>query len=102
MPQEALFQMPINEPQGFRYKPEFLTQDEEKMLLSEFSKITLEPYVFEGYEAKRRIKSYTKDIGYPDFLLPILKRAAQFGEFGLNMIEHAMITEYSPGTPIGW
>ena len=101
MPQPTLFPQDIQGPEGFRYEPDFLTVAEEIRLLEEFQKITLEPYIFEGYEAKRRIKSYTKS-DFPSFLLPIIKRAARFGDVPMAKIEQTMITEYSPGTPIGW
>jgi alkylated DNA repair dioxygenase AlkB len=102
MPPQTLFGTPPQEPEGFSYQADFLTVNEEKMLLEECKKVTLEPYVFEGYEAKRRVKSFTKETGFPSYLLPIMERAAHFGGVEMDKIEHAMITEYSPGTPIGW
>jgi alkylated DNA repair dioxygenase AlkB len=89
-------------PEGFSYSPDFLSESEEKDLLCRFKDVSFRPYVYEGYEAKRQIKSFTKDAGYPEFLLPILQRTASYFGFPVESIHHSMITEYAPGTQLGW
>jgi alkylated DNA repair dioxygenase AlkB len=38
----------------------------------------------------------------PPFLLPLRERAAAFAGLTPDHLEHALITEYTPGTSIGW
>jgi alkylated DNA repair dioxygenase AlkB len=102
MAQSSLFPVPLSLPLGFTYEPEFITADEEHLLLDAIKSVTFSAYLYEGYEAKRRVHSYTKESGYPEFLVPFLKRAARFAGENFDEVEHALITEYSPGTQIGW
>src|SRR4029078_9285898 len=39
---------------------------------------------------------------FPDFLLPLRRRSAQWGGLDESAFPHALVTEYQPGTPIGW
>jgi alkylated DNA repair dioxygenase AlkB len=101
MQQKELFDLPKGPP-GFVYKPEFITKEEEEKLLEIFSKTPLKPYLYQGYLSKRKVKSFTKKTGYPEYLIPILRRVAKFVGVPFDSIGHAMITEYQPGTPIAW
>jgi hypothetical protein len=38
----------------------------------------------------------------PEFLSDPREKAAQFASLSANQLQHALITEYSPGTAIGW
>lgn len=97
-----LFHVPPKGPPGFRYEPEFITPEEERALLKEFERVPLHTFTWDGYESKRRVKSYTKETGYPAPLLRVMERAAKFLELPLDAFEHAMVAEYVPGTGIGW
>lgn len=99
--QPGMFQS-LQGPPGFEYQPNFITPEEEQILLEKVSDIPLKTYEYKGYESKRQVKSWTKAYGYPPFLFPILKRVADFARVKVETIRHAMITEYSPGTAIGW
>jgi alkylated DNA repair dioxygenase AlkB len=99
--QPGMFQS-LQGPPGFIYQPDFITPEEEQILLREVSAIPLKTYEYKGYESKRQVKSWTSSYGYPLFLFPILKRVAEFAKVKIETIRHAMITEYSPGTAIGW
>ena len=100
-------------PDGFRYQKNILTEDEETELVSHIEKLPFEEYEFHGYLARRRTVSFgwhykfadeslNKTEPIPDFLLPIRNRAAAFAGLDSENIPHVLITEYSPGTPIGW
>jgi alkylated DNA repair dioxygenase AlkB len=101
-------------PEGFRYQAGFLGEGEEGGLLRRIESLQFEPYDFRGYKARRRIVPYGGDYGYvprqptpegqaiPEFLLAIRERAAAFAGVEAEEIVQALITEYSPGTPIGW
>jgi alkylated DNA repair dioxygenase AlkB len=101
MAQLSLFQTPIAVPDGFFYEPDFITFKEEAELLNHIHALPFEPYVHETYEAKRRVVGFHKS-NFPDFLLPFILRVAQFAKVPENTIVHALVTEYSKGTPIGW
>lgn len=99
--QSGMFQT-YQAPPGFEYKPDFITPEEEILLLEEFAKVPLKPYEYKGYDSKREIKSFTRRFGYPPFLIPFLKRTAEFAKVKLENIRHALITRYDAGTAIGW
>jgi alkylated DNA repair dioxygenase AlkB len=110
MPMRALF--PPQLPEGFLYREEFLSQAEESELLRIFRGLEFAPYEYHGYLAKRRVVRYgvTYELNtseqttppMPDFLLDVRRRAAQFAEVPADDLVHAMVAEYSAGTPIGW
>ncbi len=100
-------------PEGFFYKPDFLSLDEETGLLQKFARLEFRPFDFHGYIARRRVIEYGWEYDFgtrqtstapeiPDFLLAIRDRAARFAETAAASLVEAVITEYSPGAPIGW
>lgn len=105
---------PADLPEGFLYEDNFVSESEEGELLRRIETLQFEPYEFRGYKARRRVASYGTNYGalapkgeaearaIPDFLLAIRDRAATFAGVAADEIVQAMITEYSPGTPIGW
>jgi alkylated DNA repair dioxygenase AlkB len=102
MQQQPLSYEFITYPEGFRYAPDFISEAEEQHLLTLFKDMPFKPYVYEGYDAKREIISYTKVRGYPTFLLPYIKRVSAFIDVPREHIMHAMVTQYRPGTQLGW
>jgi alkylated DNA repair dioxygenase AlkB len=100
-------------PSGFRYLPEFLSDEEQTKLLEVIQRLPLRPFEFQGYTAKRRIVEYGFEYDFrarkastaspiPDYLVPLRNRAAVLiGEPPENIVE-AVVTEYPPGAPIGW
>lgn len=105
---------PAELPEGFLYEDNFLSESEEGELLRGIETLQFEPYEFRGYKARRRVASYGTNYGVlapkggpearpiPDFLFAVRDRAAAFAGVAADEIAQAMITEYSPGTPIGW
>lgn len=100
-------------PEGFRYRTDFLEVDEERQLIERFQDLPFKPFEFHGYLARRRIVSFGWSYDYgertlkrapemPEFLLGIRERAAAFADLAPADLVHAVVTEYSPGTPIGW
>ena len=108
------FARPEELPEGFLYRDGFLTEAEEAELLRIFRGIEFAAYDYHGYLAKRRIARY--GVNYelntrqpdetappiPEFLLGIRARAAEVAEVPADHLVHAMVSEYSVGTPIGW
>ena len=100
-------------PQGFHYWPDLISEPEETALLGAISELEFKPFEFKGYLGNRRVVSFgwrydfndsrlERATEIPAFLLPVRERAAQAAGIASAQIEHAMITEYSPGAAIGW
>ncbi len=100
-------------PEGFRYEKNIITPDEESELVRRIKELPLKEFEFQGYLAKRRTISFgwhykfgaetlTKTDPIPDFLLPLRGKASSFAGIAPDDLPHVLVTEYSPGTPIGW
>ena len=100
-------------PDGFRYEPDILSADQERLALEQIRALPFKEFEFHGHVGKRRVVSFgwkydfnerqlrrTDDM--PAFLLGIRERAAQFAEMEAHRLQHALVTEYSPGAAIGW
>ena len=103
----------VNPPDGFRYAKNIITPEEESELVRHIENLPLKEYEFQGYLAKRRTLAFgwhynaaqevvVKMGSIPEFLLPLRERAAAFADLRADDLPHALVTEYSPGTPIGW
>lgn len=100
-------------PEGFRYQAEILPLDEEHDLVERIRELPLKEFEFHGYVGKRRTISFGwhYDFGQerlrqtdeiPIFLHKLRERAAAFSSLAANEFTQALVTEYSPGTTIGW
>lgn len=100
-------------PEGFRYQPELICNDEERDLVREIEKLPLEEFEFHGYKGKRRVISFgwrydfndrelLKADDFPQFLMPLREKAANFARLPASDLQHVLITEYSEGAGIGW
>jgi alkylated DNA repair dioxygenase AlkB len=101
-------------PAGFLYQPDFLSEAEEAEVLRAIEGLEFGVYDFRGYIAKRRVVAYGGGYDFsrrrmtvaseaiPDFLRSIRDRAAAVAGMRADEIGHAMVTEYSVGSPIGW
>ena len=104
----------IHPPEGFVYRPEFLSQDEERQLLAAIQQLPFEQALFQGYVAKRRIVAYGVDYSFdtrqvtpgepfPDFMLRLRNRLGELlPDVAPDQFVEGLVTEYTPGTPIGW
>jgi DNA oxidative demethylase len=112
MPQQRLFDR-IDVPEGFEYRPDFLTIDEEQGLLAHIEQIEFSKVEMRGGVARRLTAHYGYTYGYerrrgepgepiPEFLLPARARVAEWS--GVKEAEwvEALITDYPEGAPIGW
>jgi alkylated DNA repair dioxygenase AlkB len=102
-----------NPPEGFLYRKNLITPPEEADLIRRIETLPLKEYEFHGYLAKRRTVSFGWHYKFseealvranpiPDFLEPLRRRAAEFADLAADDFPHILVTEYSPGTPIGW
>jgi alkylated DNA repair dioxygenase AlkB len=98
---------------GFAYEPDFLSIAEESALLGELAQLAFEKAKYKEYRARRRIVSYGGHYDFDahrlsegrplaPFLLPLRERVAAWVGCPASALTHALISEYSPGTPLGW
>ena len=111
--QHALFAAPPPLPEGFAYALEFLTHDEEAFLLERIRALPLEGAKYREFTARRRTVSYGGQYDFdagklepappiPEFLMPLREKVARWAALAPDAFVHALVTEYSPGTPLGW
>ena len=102
-----------NLPEGFLYREDFLSEQEEADLLHAIRSLPLRDFDFHGYTAKRRVLEYgleydfstrqaTRTQPFPGFLLDVKARAAEFAGLASDMLVEGIVIEYPPGAPIGW
>jgi alkylated DNA repair dioxygenase AlkB len=100
-------------PDGFRYQDDLIDRGEEQRLIAEFEKLEFAPFEFQGFIGKRRVISFGwrydfnkgglhKADEIPEFLWPARARAAQFAGLKPDDLQHVLLTEYPPGSTIGW
>jgi alkylated DNA repair dioxygenase AlkB len=113
MKQGELFGIPQDLPAGMVYEPNFITRDEEAVLLSEIRNLPLREAKYKEYTAKRRIISYGGSYDFssnelipagpiPPFLHPLRECIAEWLEVPASRFTHALIAEYATGTQLGW
>ncbi len=112
--EQKLFDIPARLPNGFIYKPEFLTHEEEQTLLATIKALPLRQELYRGeYRAKRR--SFSFGWGYdfdrkrripgptlPRFLGGAVRKMAKWLDIPRGRIVNAHVIEYPPGGAIGW
>ena len=97
-------------PEGFSYRDDFLTVEEEASLAGEISRIEFSTFEMRGVAARRRVAFFgrTYDAGaaparpLPAFLMPLREKAAAWAGVEPGAFAMALVNEYPPGAPIGW
>ena len=100
-------------PEGLLYQPDFLTPQEEQDLLAGIQLLPLEEAKYKAFTAKRRTASFGSSYDFeknelgpapdiPPFLLPLRERVAALIGGAPDRIRHALVTQYRPGTELGW
>ena len=111
--QQALFDDVHAGPPGLHYKTDFIDVDEERRLLESIRSLPFQEAEYRGYTAKRRIVSYGAGYDFdanvlrpapavPVFLHPLRDRVAERLGLQADALTHALVTEYRPGTQLGW
>ncbi len=111
--QSTLFDIGTTLPNGFVYRPDFLTKEEEAELISYFGDLPLEHPMTEEYAAKRRIMNFgwgydfeherlVKGPPLPPFLAGVQRKVAKWLDIPMTRVVEALITEYTGGAQIGW
>ncbi|MFL6279889.1 MAG: alpha-ketoglutarate-dependent dioxygenase AlkB, partial [Vicinamibacterales bacterium] len=99
-----------NVPDGFQYREDFITSDEEIHLIKGVEGVEFSTFEMRGVVARRRVAFFGRsyDAGsassppIPAFLLPLADRLAAWAQRDPQEFAMALINEYPPGAPIGW
>jgi alkylated DNA repair dioxygenase AlkB len=114
MTQAALFpDAPLLFAEGFAYEPEFLSAQEEQLLLEHIRGLPLANAQYKEFRAKRRVVSYGGRYDYdtnelqdaapiPEFLLALRARVANWTGRPATDFAHALVAEYAQGVQLGW
>src|SRR3954451_8406061 len=100
-------------PEGLRYAAALLDGAEEAALVARMGDVPFQAFAFHGFEGKRRTHSYGWRYVFdgsglqagdpiPDWLLPLRDKAARWARLAPERLEHVLLTQYEPGTAIGW
>jgi alkylated DNA repair protein (DNA oxidative demethylase) len=100
-------------PEGLRYAPDRLGEDEEAGLAARMAEVPFRAFEFHGFQGNRRTHSYGWRYVFdgsglqpadplPDWLLPLRDKAAVWAGLSPQALGHALLTEYAPGAAIGW
>ena len=100
-------------PAGLEYRPGFLDRDDEAALIRSFASLPFHEAPFRQYVARRRVVRFgqAEDAGtaglqdggaWPGWLVDLGRNAASVARVDARAFVHALVTEYRPGTPIGW
>ncbi|MET3522231.1 alkylated DNA repair dioxygenase AlkB [Mesorhizobium abyssinicae] len=111
--QPDLFAAADDLPEGFRYKPELITPEEEWELLRHLEGLPFQPFDFHGHLANRQVIGFGLRYDYdrrqvveappiPDFLMTLRRKVATFVGLPESAFEQVLINEYRPGAGIGW
>ena len=116
--QSELFDASQPLPHGLLYRPEFLSPGEESSLLDAIAGLPFREARFQQYLAKRRVVHYHaagamthydasdgesfSSGPLPPFLSTLLDKVSVWIDIPASAFVHALVTEYRPGTPIGW
>jgi len=99
---------------GFKYLDEFIDREHEHSLVERVRELPFREFDFHGYKGKRRVVSFGWQYEYsgagalrkadaiPPFLHDLQELAASFAGLETNELQHVLVTEYGPGTGIGW
>ena len=101
------------EPEGLLYRPEFLSPEEERALLSWLSNLEFHEVAMRGQVARRTVRHYGYDYGYeswtlvpgepiPSELEPLRDRGAALAGLEARNLLQALVSRYPDGAGIGW
>jgi alkylated DNA repair dioxygenase AlkB len=117
MDQLSLFELPAlhpaHWPEGLVYEADWLTRDDEAALIGLFARLPFANAKYKSYTARRRVVGYGGRYDFDtnqlapapsliDDLHPLRERVAEWAGLDAHALEHALVSEYAPGTPLGW
>lgn len=111
--QGKLFDTPLSLPNGLVYRPDFLTREEENILLAYIQNLPMVHPKFEEHEAKRRLAAFGWSYDFerkqliegpplPKFLQGSKHKIAKWLGISPARVVEALVQEYTLGSAIGW
>lgn len=112
VPHADLFDAPPL-PRGLEYHADFLAPADEASLLRAFAELAFREAKFQQYTARRRVvrfgmiyeadkAEWIEGQPLPPWLADVRQCVASWRGVAAERFIHALVTEYRPGTPIGW
>lgn len=103
----------VQEPDGLRYRGEFLTEAEEAALLETLHSLDYSQVEMRGQVARRTVRLFGYGYDFenrtvrpadplPAWLLPLRDGCAAFAGVDPDAFVHALVNRYTPGAAIGW
>jgi alkylated DNA repair dioxygenase AlkB len=100
-------------PAGLAYMVDFISAGEESQLLLAIRDVPMHDAQYYEYTAKRRVASFGSSYDFksrelraaapvPEFLISLRRRVADRVSLPEDSLAQVLITEYRPGTPLGW
>ena len=113
MVQHDLFEGEAALPSGLVYAPAFLSAEEEGRLLEGIRTLDLREAQYKAYTAKRRVAAFGAGYDFDEneltpapevapFLLPLRAKVAAWVGVAEDDFGYALVSEYRPGTQLGW
>ena len=112
--QHDLFGAPAPQlPEGLVYERDFLEAGEEMELLAVMQALPFAPMKYQNYIALREVVSYGGKYDFtrrrldeadpmPGWLQPLREKAARWLGVEPDEFTQALVSQYKPGTPLGW
>jgi alkylated DNA repair dioxygenase AlkB len=113
--QGALFAVEPALPNGLLYRADFVSPEQEAELLSFFGTLHFREARYHQYTARRRVMRFGEGsyldnnedddfprLPFPPLLAGLRTRVANCLGVPAEDFVHGLVTEYRPGTPIGW
>jgi alkylated DNA repair dioxygenase AlkB len=108
-----LFSIQLKLPDGFVYHEAFLSPDEEQHLHKVIKGISLHTFVFQGYEAKRKVASFGYDYSFDKRTLTkgreipagfrwLITKVSNALSIPEDVLGELLVTEYPVGSVINW
>jgi alkylated DNA repair dioxygenase AlkB len=112
-PHADLFTAPNGLPEGFCYRPNVISRNDEEALARELADLPFKPFDFHGYLANRQVVSFGYRYDYdrravveaspfPPFLVSVRDRIAATFDRPAEAFRQVLINQYRPGAGIGW
>jgi alkylated DNA repair dioxygenase AlkB len=100
-------------PSGLVHVPDFVSREEEAELLAGIRSLDLREAAYKEYTAKRRVASFGAGYDFDanelvpapviaPFLLPLREKVARWAGVAPDEFGYALVSEYRPGTQLGW
>lgn len=100
-------------PEGFLYRPEFISRDEERALLYGIARLDFGDVRMHGVVARRRVVQFGWRYSFdsralepgrelPAFLVFLQERVGDAAGVPPAELSEVLVTEYTPGATIGW